>query len=262
MKRTPDTYVYLGPTLRLDAAHKILPPDAAVYVPPAAVGDVYRLAKRLARRRRPSRIAIIDGYFERMAAIWHKEILYALECGILVYGAASMGALRAAELCGFGMIGVGRVFADYRAGRLTDDDEVAVAHAPAENGYVRFSEAMVDVRAALAQARAKGIISARAHDTLVRLGKQQFYRERTWDSVLDAGQQAGVKKRELTALAASLGTRRGHAHAGVKAADARALLRRLAREPLPDTKPRVDWSMARTWFWQRFTELAEAEPVA
>ena len=46
-----------------------------------------------ARSAASRRIAIIDGYFERMAAVWHKEILVALERGIAVWGAASMGAL-------------------------------------------------------------------------------------------------------------------------------------------------------------------------
>jgi hypothetical protein len=250
-KTATDTYVFLGPTLPVAAAQRILA-DAA-YLPPAAVGDVYLLAKRLARRRRPVRIAIIDGYFERMAAVWHKEILDALEQGITVYGASSMGALRAAELHPYGMIGVGRVFADYRAGRLTDDDEVAVAHAPAAYGYASMSEAMVNVRAGLAQARKRGIIGARTHDTLVRVAKQQFYRERTWDGTIAAGRAAGARGSELDALTAFVARRRPD----LKAADARALLRRLAREPLPARKPRPSWRMARTWFWERFTELAE-----
>ena len=56
-------------------------------------------------RRRLSRgagaaeaIGIIDGYFERVPSVWHKEILWAMAEGIHVFGSASMGALRAAEL--------------------------------------------------------------------------------------------------------------------------------------------------------------------
>ena len=100
-------------------------------LPPVAVGDVLALA----RRRGVARIAIIDGYFERMAAVWHKEILLALERGIAVWGAASMGALRAAELAPFGMIGVGAIYRAFARGALVADDEVAVAHLPAEYGY-------------------------------------------------------------------------------------------------------------------------------
>ena len=90
---------------------------------------------RALREAASRRIAIIDGYFERMAAVWHKEILLALERGIAVWGAASMGALRAAELAPFGMIGVGAIYRAFARGALDADDEVAVAHLPAEHGY-------------------------------------------------------------------------------------------------------------------------------
>ncbi|WP_198679170.1 TfuA-like protein [Thermomonospora amylolytica] len=41
-----------------------------------------------------------------------------------------MGALRAAELDRFGMRGVGRIYADYRDGRLEADDAVTLLHSP------------------------------------------------------------------------------------------------------------------------------------
>ena len=70
-------------------------------------------------------IGIIDGYFENIPSVWHKEILWAMSQGIHVFGSASMGALRAAELAPFGMEGVGAIFEAYRDGWLEDDDEVA-----------------------------------------------------------------------------------------------------------------------------------------
>ena len=87
----------------------------------------------------PQAIGIIDGYFQWAPAVWHKEILWAIQQGVHVFGAASMGALRAAELAPFGMRGVGRIFEAYRDGVLPgsgdepfeDDDEVAVVHGPA-----------------------------------------------------------------------------------------------------------------------------------
>jgi hypothetical protein len=233
------TVVFLGPTLPLAEARALLP--AAVYRPPVAMGDVYRLA----RRRPPARIAIIDGLFEQVPAVWHKEILYALERGVEVSGAASMGALRAAELHRFGMIGVGRIFSDYRTGRLTDDDEVAVAHGPAHLGYPRFSEAMVNVRDGLARARAAGVVSARVQGRLVALAKAQFYRDRGWDTVLLAGRQARLPARQLAALERFL----ARVKPDRKADDARLLLRRLARTP--PRPPRLREPMARTWFWQQ-----------
>jgi hypothetical protein len=101
-------YVFLGPSLSVAEARGILD---AHYLPPVTMGDVTRLVAR-----RPSAIGIIDGLFERVPAVWHKEILFALSQGIPVYGASSMGALRAAELEAFGMIGIGQIFAAYRDG--------------------------------------------------------------------------------------------------------------------------------------------------
>ena len=46
-------------------------------MPPVAQGDIYR-----AVRRRPRAIGIIDGYFEGVPAVWHKEILWAMAQGI------------------------------------------------------------------------------------------------------------------------------------------------------------------------------------
>ena len=70
-------------------------------------------------------IGIIDGGFEYTAPVWHKEILYALSAGTRVLGAASMGALRAAECHSFGMTGVGSIFKEYRDGTRIDDSDVA-----------------------------------------------------------------------------------------------------------------------------------------
>ncbi|HSN28898.1 MAG TPA: TfuA domain-containing protein, partial [Kofleriaceae bacterium] len=134
------TIVFVGPTLR-----DVTLAGAEVR-PPAGVGDVLR-----ASRERVQRIAIIDGYFERMAAVWHKEILVALDRGIEVWGAASMGALRAAELDVFGMRGVGTIYRAFKRGELVRDDEVAVAHLPGEVGYRPVSDALVNLRDGLAR---------------------------------------------------------------------------------------------------------------
>ncbi|MDQ3370893.1 MAG: TfuA domain-containing protein, partial [Myxococcota bacterium] len=172
MTRVASTIVFLGPSLRAAEAARLLP--GALIAPPVAVGDVLRLARRRGSLRR---IAIIDGYFERMAAVWHKEILCALERGIAVWGAASMGALRAAELAPFGMTGVGAVYRDFARGTLTADDEVAVAHLPAEYGYRATSDALVNLRDGIARAP---MLTAPTRARLVALVAARFYRERSW----------------------------------------------------------------------------------
>src|ERR1700693_6209837 len=132
-------YVFVGPTISPEEAGGEL---EAVYLPPAAEGDVYRVTLK-----RPQAIGIIDGYFQSIPTVRHKEILWAMSRGIHVFGSASIGALRAADLVAFGMVGGGAIFEAYRDGVLEDDDEVAVAHALAENCYRTGSDAMVNIRA-------------------------------------------------------------------------------------------------------------------
>jgi hypothetical protein len=229
------TIVFVGPTLRADAV------EGFDVRPPAGVGDVLR-----ASRERVQRIAIIDGYFERMAAVWHKEILIALEKGIEVWGAASMGALRAAELAPFGMIGVGAIYQAFRRGTLTRDDEVAVAHLPGEVGYRAISDALVNLRWGLASAARKRVITARTRDALIALAQRPFYRERSWARLVEDGRAAGLPRAQLAALAA-------WPKPDQKAADARLLLRRLAADR--GTKPpRV--RVPRTWALRQLERLS------
>src|SRR5881227_846746 len=84
--------------------------------PPIRQGDLY-----LAALQRPALIGIIDGYFELVPTVWHKEILWAMAQGIHVYGAASIGALRAAELADFGMKGIGHIYRQFHTGVFMDD---------------------------------------------------------------------------------------------------------------------------------------------
>ena len=144
--------------------------------PPARQGDVWRAVQDA-----PTAIGIIDGFFEGVPAIWHKEILWALHEGVPVLGASSMGALRAAEMDAFGMIGVGRIFRWYRDGVIEDDDEVALVHGPEEIGSPALSLPMVNVRATAEAAIAAG----NPIGDLISVAKAQFYKARTWNSVLE-----------------------------------------------------------------------------
>jgi hypothetical protein len=144
-------------------------------------------------------IGLIDGYFEWTLSVWHKEILWALTQGVHVFGAASMGALRAVELERYGMRGVGEIFRAYRDGELEDDDEVAVLHVPGQT-FARSSEAMVNIRATFAAAAASGVIAEGTCELLVALAKQLFYPDRSYDRVVQLGGEAGVSRAELDRL--------------------------------------------------------------
>lgn len=182
--------VFLGPSLDRQEAQRTC---EGVYHPPARRGDIARALTR----DHPDVIALIDGYFEQVPAVWHKEILYAMAHGVVVTGAASMGALRAAELSQFGMVGVGRIFEAYRTGRFApfedpfeNDDEVAVIHGPQELGFLA-TDALVDMRATFATASDAGVISQDDAAALVAVARSIFYKERSYDAVLDRAARSG-----------------------------------------------------------------------
>jgi hypothetical protein len=232
--------VFLGPSLPREEADQLL---SARFLPPAAMGDVYRAVTAGARV-----IALIDGVFDQVPSVWHKEILWALEQGVAVYGAASMGALRAAELSAFGMRGVGQVFAAFAAGELEDDDEVAVCHGDAGSGFRPLSEAMVNLRHGLAGAVAAGVISAALAARLVEAAKARFYPERSWAASWAEAEQAGATPAEVQLLKTYLRKHRPN----LKRQDAVELLTLLAAGQA--SSPHVDWHMERTLFWQRMVD--------
>jgi hypothetical protein len=205
-------------------------------------GDIYRLWEQ-----RPRAIGIVDGHFERVPGVWHKEIMWIMERGVHVFGAASMGALRAVELDAFGMRGVGWVYQQFRDGTLDRDDEVAVKHGTAVEGYRALSEAMVNVRRTLQAAEHQGIISAATRDALSIAGTALFYGDRIWSELLTPGRAAGADAAEVDALRQWLPAGRINQQAD----DAVAMLREmggfLATNPAPQ---QVNWIMATTARWE------------
>jgi hypothetical protein len=183
--------VFCGPTLGVCDARREL--DVLV-LPPAARGDVATAVLAGA-----SMVGLVDGWFDRMPSVLHKEILWALARGVPVFGAASMGALRAAELADFGMVGVGWIYEAYHAGGLSDDDEVAVMQGPEpeDGAYQTLSEPLVNIRRTIRSAVQQGVISAQTASTLEELSKQRFYSERTLPRTVADGREAGLPEAEL-----------------------------------------------------------------
>jgi len=163
---------------------------------PAAQGDIARAVVE-----GTTVIGLVDGRYEDIAAVWHKEILYAIEQGVLVYGAASMGALRASECADFGMIGVGAVFERYRSGELTDDAAVAQLHAPGELDYLPLTEALVNVEATIRRFTKLRAISEAEAQALNQAARAIFFKERTYPKILvRAGLDKGERGGELREL--------------------------------------------------------------
>ncbi len=185
-------YVFAGPTISKSKISTY--PDFDV-LPPVAMGDIYRVVAK-----KPKAIAIIDGYFDGVPSVWHKEILWALSKGVPVFGAASMGALRAAELHTFGMRGIGKIFEAYRQGVIEDDDEVALHHGPAEIDYAALSEPMVNIRATFEHALKQQIISQATASQLITLAKSQYYPMRNWENLVALGNESDIPDKELDAF--------------------------------------------------------------
>lgn len=183
-----DTIVFLGPTLEIKTAKKYF--QEALYLPPIQTGDIIR-----ALSFKPKVIAIIDGYFEHTPSVWHKEILYALEKDICVYGASSMGAIRAAELADFGMIGVGKIYNKYITNELVDDDEVAIAHGSEDYKFKPLSEAMVNIRATVENAEQNQMIDASLAVCLINIAKSVFYPKRTIELIINNAIQLMPEKK-------------------------------------------------------------------
>lgn len=127
---------------------------------------------------------------DTLAPIRHKEILAALDEGVTVVGASSMGALRAAELHPYGMIGVGRIYRDYRSGALDADDEVALVQGPDDTA---LPEPLVNLRAQLRRAADAGRISRREAHALTDLVRSLPYPRRSWTALGRAAAAADAR---------------------------------------------------------------------
>jgi hypothetical protein len=226
---------YVGPSIGVTEAAAILP--GAELRPPVRSGDLYR-----ARNEGASILLVVDGQFLQEDALPPREVVDVVRDGALVYGASSMGALRAADCWPVGMRGVGVVYRLFRTGRLHSDEEVAVASDPAR-GYQATSVALVNVRYAMAKAVRAGLLDRPAAEAIVVRASRLFYADRTWATVLTA---AARPRADLAEFCSGRDVKREDAvrlfrvvragAPGLNGADCRsgAPLRPRERQPLPD----------------------------
>jgi hypothetical protein len=227
--------VFLGPSLPAEQARGLL---EAIYLPPAKQSDLLTAATI----HRPDVIGLIDGVFLQSLSVWHKEILYALDQGIRVYGASSMGALRAAETAEFGTVGIGEIYRMYAEGELQDDDEVALAHGSEETGYSKLSEPMVNVRATLQAAHESGVIDHGTYETISAIAKEIYFIERTFPTIFARAAAAGIAMDVLTRLAGFVET----SYVDLKRIDAIRLLETIRALPDSPSSPARNFDFART----------------
>ena len=223
------TVVYLGPSLPLGEAKKILGVEKAIYLPPASQADLLSAVTIY----KPDVIAIIDGEFGQSLSIWHKEILFALDKGIQIYGASSMGALRAVETSMFGTIGVGTVYDMYASGEINDDDEVALLHSTAEDGYRNISEPMINIRMTFRKAAEEKVVTGEIAKSFTDIAKSIFYTQRVYPLIFRKAAEKGIDRKTIDLMSAFV---KDH-NVNVKAQDAIQLLETIRDLKGPVSKP-------------------------
>lgn len=170
--------IFLGPSLSHEKARKIFDAD---YRPPAKKGDFLLLAADPNVRM----VGFVDGVFLQDYPPTPIEVYQlARKEGVILAGAASLGALRAVELEKFGMVGIGKIFELYKSGRVDADDEVAVTFAP-EGEYRLQSEAMIDIRYNLFLAYKKNVVSKKAKIALARVAKETYFPHRNYSNIIE-----------------------------------------------------------------------------
>ena len=173
--------VYAGLSLPFDEAEDILNSNdnaEVVYKRPIKRGDLGQALKE-----NPDIIAIIDGVFHQNSAVGHKEILSAIDKGIEVYGASSMGALRASELDSLGMTGVGYVYSQYANGIVDSDDDVAVMLD--SETLEALSVPLINMKYVFENAVSENVITEAEKDELLKIAKNTYYPKRNYSYTLN-----------------------------------------------------------------------------
>lgn len=165
--------VFAGPSLPFDDRPQI---DGVVYLPPASRGDVEHAARDY------DAVLLIDGLFHHDLAPSPKEC-YASLAHARMFGASSMGALRAAECAPYGFTPLGAIARWYAHDVIDGDDEVAVVTHPQTNAALSLP--LVNVRYVAWLACRRGLLDARARAVFIDAARAIFYMDRRWEDVLE-----------------------------------------------------------------------------
>jgi hypothetical protein len=153
----------------------------------------------LGRQLHYSLFIIIDGVFFHDEAVPPREVIDILEDGAVVLGAASLGALRAAELWPLGMAGTGAIYRLFRRGNLVDEDEVAVLF-NADSPYPPLTTALVDIRWSLHHSWRSGSLTALEAQTLLDQARRIPFPDRSWNRLSCPAPFRSLKERDAVML--------------------------------------------------------------
>lgn len=185
------TVVFVGPSCDPERIRQALP--HAMIAPPVCRGDLYRF-----RLLNFSVFVILDGAFANALAVSPREVVDVLRDGAAVIGAASMGALRAADCAPAGALGYGRIYRLFRRRILSSEDEVVLSAFP-EAPFSAISVSLVDIRFALRRACRSGALSAGKAEALVHVAESLPYPSRNWSTIAGLA-QIELSSRQLSVL--------------------------------------------------------------
>jgi hypothetical protein len=151
--------------------------SSVVIRPPAVHGDFEKWLKPSS-----SIVVLLDGGFLQSGAITHRELGDLLQSGVVLVGAASFGALRAAELRFYGMIGIGIVYQAVLEGIVVDDAELAVGVCP--TSFKALTIPMINLRRFLFDALQEGFPRS-AVESAWRLAAEVYFLSRTPAALLE-----------------------------------------------------------------------------
>jgi hypothetical protein len=207
----------LGPSLSPKEAKKILSSNTnrkVTYAPPIKRGDIPN-----AINEGFNIIGIVDGFFFRESAVSPREIMEALKDKVKIYGASSMGALRASELDRYGMIGIGKIYHLYRDGTLNSDDEVALSFE--SEGYTPLSEPLINIRETIKKAFENNVLNKEEYEVVFKSAKNLYFPERRWEKIIQNSEN--ILNRSLSNLTEFVKSNR----VDIKREDAILLLKRI-----------------------------------
>ena len=185
--------IYTGLSIPFDEARQILDSSddvEVIYKRPIKRGDLGHDIKE-----NPDIIGIIDGVFHQNSAVGHREILDVMKRGVKVFGASSMGALRASELDSLGMQGIGHCYNQYASGIIDSDDDVAVMLD--SESLEALSVPLISMDYVFANAVSENILTQDEKDELVEISKSTFYPKRNYANTLAKSSLDDGKKSEL-----------------------------------------------------------------
>lgn len=229
--RHESTLVFAGGSI----SRRDVPPDEdLVWAGPAEQGDMVAAVLEGFEN-----ILVIDGYFYTKFPCTTLEVMLALENGVNVFGASSIGALRAVELDAWGMVGMGRVYEYLKKQEIKPYHVVAQTYDEADRP---LTTPLIQIVYFLVCASSDGIVTREEHESLRNAADEIHFTFLSFESFFrSAGSSGAVPPQKVTALRDYYASK-GVAHFDIKKQDALKLLesfRSAVAERDPASLPQV-----------------------